>query len=808
MSNILRDLRFSIRLMLRNRIFTAVAILTLALGIGANTAIFSVVNSILLQPLPYPDSNRLAVVGNAPSADAPADASPTALTPMSFHQFLDWKDQKTLFEEAAAYWFPQYNLTGGGEPERLTALRSSVNLLTMLGVKPSAGRLPRPDEELPSAERVTMITYGLWQRRFGGAGDVVGKTLTLDNIVYTIIGVLPRDLHFNSEWDTWTPLRLDANRVPKELRFLSVIGKLRPGLDVAQAQKTADPIAGQINQERGTQGGIKLLKLQDQVVGDRRPYLLVLLGAVGFVLLIACTNVANLLLTHALARHKEIAIRQAMGASRGRLVRQLISESLLLSMVSGVLGVLIGVLGAKLLAGAADGRLLSVHEVKLDLGVFAFAFVITTLAGLVLGAVPALQASKPVLHDALKEGGRSQGLGSGKSRLRGGLVVAEVAISLILLVGAGLLIRSFLRLLDVNKGFSSDHVLAMELNLAPAKYRDPLQAVAFLQRVTQQLSSTSGVEAAALVSNIPLTGAGISSQFGLDGVTWPEGGEPRASYIAISSEYFRTLQIPLIKGRALTEHDNASSPHVVLINETMAKRYFPNQDPIGKRVELRWGEPDWNEIVGVVPDVKNDRLETTVDPQIYISYLQQPQLAQTVGMRILAKTTPEPTSLVNTMRQQIYSLDKDQPISNIRTMDTIISTSVGDRLLTTRMLGALALVALFLAAVGIYGIMSYAVSQRTHELGIRMAIGAQRWDVLKLVLRQGMLLTLIGIVIGLVGALAISRIIASLLFGITPTDSLTLAVVSLIAAIAALLACLIPARRATRVDPMKALRYG
>jgi putative ABC transport system permease protein len=809
MNNILRDLAFGIRLLVKNPVFAGVAIITLALGIGANTAIFSLVNSILLRPLPYKDSERLVALWNAPprSGEA-ASAAQQNNAPMSLKEFLDWKEQKQIFEEVGAYWHPNYNLTGDGEPKRVRGFRSSLSMLSMLGVKPDFGRLATPEEEQASGERVAMVTYGLWQRRYGGNRDVIGKTLTLDNNIYTIIGVLPKDFHFNDEWEVWIPLRLDISLVPEDLDFLSVVGKLRPGLGVEQARTEADAVAARLRQERGTDGGVRLVTLRDQVVGDTRPHLLVLLSAVGFVLLIACTTVANLLLTHAAARNQEIAIRLALGASRGRLVRQLLTESLALSLVSGVLGLLIGVLGTNLLAVAAKENLPRVEEISIDGIVLAFTFGISVLTGLIFGLAPALRASRPDLHETLKEGGRQQNAGAGKNRLRATLVVIEIAVSLILLVGAGLLIRSFVQLLDTDKGFNADNVLTTEMSLSPVKYSEPQQEAAFLRQVVEQISTINGVEAVALVSNLPLSGAGARGDFGIEGQTWPKDGEPEAEKIAASSDYFRALRILLIKGRTFNERDDERSPHVVVISETMAKRFFQNQDPIGKRVDLNWGEPGWNEVVGVVGDIKNQSLEATVLPQIYFPSVQHPEKASTMGMKILIRTTVNPTSLIGPVREQVLKLDKDQPLSQVRTMEQIIAESVGERRLATWMVGGFALVALFLAAVGIYGIMSYAVKQRTHEIGIRVALGAQPWDVLKLIMRQGMLLTLLGIVIGLGGALAVGRIISSLLYGVTKTDFITFASVSLLLTGAALLACYIPARRATKVDPMHALRHG
>ena len=809
MNSILRDLAFGIRLLVRNPVFAGVAIITLALGIGANTAIFSVVNSVLLRPLPYKDSERLVALWNAPPRTGEAAGAAQAdNAPMSLKGFLDWKEQKQIFEELGAYWHPDYNLTGQGEPKRVRGFRSSLSMLSMLGVKPDLGRLASPDEEQASGERVAMITYGLWQSRFGGNQDVIGKTLTLDNNLYTIIGVLPKNFHFNIDWEVWIPLRLDIKLVPADLDFLSVVGKLRPGLNVEQAQREASAVAARLSQESGSDNGARVVPLRDQVVGDTRPHLLVLLGAVGFVLLIACTTVANLLLTHAAARSKEIAIRLAMGASRGRLIRQLLTESLALSLVSGALGLLIGVLGTSLLAEVARERLPRVEEISIDGIVLAFTLGISVLTGLIFGLAPALQASRSDLQETLKEGGRQQNAGAGKNRLRATLVVIEIAVSLILLVGAGLLIRSFVRLLDIDKGFDADNVLTMEMSLSPAKYQEPQQEVAFLQQVLEQISTINGVEAVALVSNLPLSGASTRGAFGIEGQPLPEEDRPQAEYIAASSDYFRALRIPLIKGRAFDQRDNENSPHVVIISATTAKRFFQDQDPIGKRVELYWGEPGWNEVIGVVGDIRNQSLEATVLPQIYFPSVQQPEKASTMGMKILIRTTINPTSLIDPVRERVSRLDKDQPLSQVRTMEQIIAESVGERRLATWMTGGFALVALFLAAVGIYGIMSYAVTQRTHEFGIRVALGAQPWDVLKLVLRQGMLLTLLGIVIGLGGALAVGQIIGSLLFGVTKTDLITFVSVSLLLAGAALLACYLPARRATKVDPMKALRHG
>jgi putative ABC transport system permease protein len=803
MNNLWLDLRYGARTLFKSRSFTLVAVLALALGIGANSAIFSVVNAVLMRPLKYPSPEQLVLV---------IDTQPPAVeTPAGYPEYLDWRDQAQVFQQLAAYFNTTFTQTGQGNPQQLSGARISANALPALGVNPILGRGFSPEEESRTSERVAVISYGFWQRQFAGDQTVVGKSITLDTKPFTIVGVLPEtfralnpaDIQIGQERDVWIPLRLNSEVAPRGLHFLTVFGRLRPGVSLAQASAAMAGLSAHLQQERSINHSAKLVSLQQATVpANMRTSLLLLLGAVGFVLLIACGNVANLLLARSTARQKEIAIRLALGASRRRLIRLMLTESLLLAAVSGVAGLLLSLWGVRVFVGAARALLPRLDEVGLDLRVLLFTLGVSLLTGLIFGLAPALRASKGDMHSTLKEGGRT-GVGRGQQRLRGLLVVAEVALSLVLLVGAGLLVKSFVRVLTADKGFDANQVLMANLTLASFKYPEPAQQARFFQQFLEGVKTVPGVEAAGVVNNAPLTGDGTDGGIKIEGRNDPPDQLPIAEKSIVSPEYFSVMRTALVRGRVFTEQDNLSAAPVAIINESLARAYFAGADPLGKRIDFNWDTKGTQEIVGVVRDTKQYGLDLPNAPAIYVPYLQRPDF----GMTVVVRSSLDPASLVGAMRQQLLALDKDQPLAQIRTMQQLVTASTASRrvmVMLTALFGALALL---LAALGLYGVMAYTVTLRTREIGVRMALGAQPSDVLKLVIRNGMTLALIGVAVGLAGAFALTRLMASLLFQVTPTDASTFTAVPIILIVVALLACCIPARRATRVDPLVALRY-
>jgi len=818
MESLLQDLRFGARMLLKNLGFTLIAVLTLALGIGANSAIFSVVNSVLLRQPPYPEPQRLVMVWS----DRPQLQARTGMTefPVSAADFTDWRDQNQGFEQIAAFHSQSLNLTGGGEPEVLGVVRASVNLFALLGVEVRHGRVFLPEEDQPGASRVAVLSDGLWQRRFGADPKIIGQTISLNNEPYTVVGVAPPDFQFPRkaelpagfgfprEVDLYIPLALTPEqRNNRGRHYLAVIARLKPQTGFEQAQAEMVGIAGRLERQYpdlNRNKSVRLVAFHQQVVGKARSGLLTLLGAVGFVLLIACANVANLLLARAAARQKEMAIRAALGAGRPRVIRQLLTESLLLATSAGALALLLAVWGVDLLRTILPDNLPGADEVGVDHRVFGFTLVVSLGAGILFGLIPALQASRTDINETLKEGGRSSG-GGGHNRFRGLLVVAEIALALALLVGAGLMLRSFVRLMSVDPGLDPQNVLTMDIRLLRSKYPPPQQA-AFFRQLLERLRALPGVQSVGAVYPLPLSGAEEGMGFGIEGrPPLPPGERRNAGPRWVSPDYFKALKIQLLKGRVFTEGDGSDTPPVLVINEAMARQYWPNEDPIGSRVSFnsRDNQPIWREIVGVVKDVRHTALDKEPRPQMYFPFTQFPS----AFMTLVARTDGDPLGLVAAVRGEVQAIDRDQPISNIHTMEELVAGSVSQRRFNLLLLGVFAGVALLLAAVGIYGVMSHSVEQRRHEIGVRMALGAQTRDVQLLIIRRGMALALLGVALGLFASFALTRALKSLLFGVSATDPLTFGVIALLLTAVALLACYIPARRATKVDPLTALRH-
>jgi predicted permease len=799
------DLRFAARVLLKNPGFTAVAVVALALGIGANSAIFSVVNTVLLRPLPYKNPERVVMVFEDNSKlgyprDTPAPAN-----------YIDWRDQNKVFGAMAAMAEVSLNLTGEGEPERLDGHRVSATLFPVLGVDPQLGRWFSAEEDQPGQNRVVILSHALWQRRFAGDPGVVGKTITLNGAGFQVVGVMPASFQFPSHEDQfWMPIAFTQQQAARRgSHYLDVVARLKDGVTLEQARAEMTTIAGRLQQQypqSNTDVGATVVPLQEQLVGNIKPALLVLLGAVGFVLLVACANVANLLLARAAARQKEIATRIALGASRARLIRQFLTESVLLASLGGMVGLLLSVWGVRVLKAFIPDTISQAKEISIDVKVLVFTLLVSLLTGLFFGLAPALQATKFNLNETLKDGGRDSAASSRGNRVRAALVVAEVAISLVLLVGAGLLINSFMRLRSVDPGFRPENLLTMSVVLTPLKYPDMAHRSAFYTEMLRRVEAVPGVRSATVASQIPLTQQGDSSGLLFEGRPDPPAGQMNLAAIRVVAPlYFQTMNIRLLRGRAFTDQDRADSPNVGVISETMAHRYWPGEDPLNKR--FSFGKPesdaDMVTVVGIVNDVRQFGLDKDVKPQVYMSYQQMDGF---LPRYLIVSTSVEPRSVASSVRGAVWEVDRDQPVSDISMMEDVLSESLARQRFSTILLGVFGAVALMLAAVGIYGVMSYSVAQRTREIGIRMALGARPQDVLKLAVGQGLKLVLIGVAIGAVAALALTRVMASLLYGVSPTDPVTFVTISLVLVGVALLASFVPARRATKVDPLIALR--
>jgi len=801
METLVRDIRFGIRSLLKRPGFTVVALIALALGIGANTAIFSLVNGVLLRPLPFAEPDRLVWMwGNIRNGGNRASVSPL--------DFLDYRKQNTTFEEfAATFSVPlALNLTGSGEPERLSVDAVTGNYFQALGVKPQLGRTFLLENESPGHDQVAVLSYGLWQRRFSGDPTIVNKTVTLDGNSCEVLGVMPKDFSFPQGAELWIPINFDRSPGMKQRKahFLRPIGRLKVGVTLAQAQADTDAVALRLAEQypqTDTGWNLRLVSLREQLVGNTRPTLLILFGAVGFVLLIACANVANLLLVRAASRQKEIALRTALGAGRWRIVRQMITESMLLALLGGMLGTLLAIWGVDLLVAVSAGSIPPTAQVRIDATVLGFTLLISLLTGVLFGLAPALRTIKLNLSESLKEGGRSGSEGARRNLTRSGLVVFESAVAVVLLIGAGLLVRSLIQLQQISPGFDARNVLTMRLDLPEQKYSTPDKAKNFFAELESRISSLPGVESVGLVSELPLSGQPNDMPFTVEGhpaATLEQSFD--ADFRRVNLQYFKALRIPLLRGRNFTEQEVRQSAKVLVISELLARQVFPNEEALGKRLVMMMGDQPW-EIIGIAGDIRHRALDSEPFPSMYMPTYEAG------GTNVVIRTQGDPITLTAAVRKEVQAIDKDQPVAVVRTMEQWLDTSVSTQRYRTALLALFALVALLLASTGIYGVMSYSVTQRTHEIGVRMALGARQFDVLRLVVRQGMVLVVIGVSLGLVGAIALTRLMSTLLFGVGAKDPFTFISVATLLTLVAIVACYIPARRATKVDPLVALRY-
>jgi putative ABC transport system permease protein len=816
MHSVLQDMRYSLRMMLKKRGVTAIALITLALGIGANSAIFTVVNSVLLRPLAYRDSDRLVMIwGNFSKLNIerlPAKAA----------EYEDYRAQNQIFDQVAAFDNQNFNLTLADQAERIVGARVTPVLFSMLGAQVEWGRRIATDEAEAGHNLVVVLSYGFWQRHFGGETTVVGQRLKLNDQDYTIIGVMPADfqfpptsLPFAQPAEVWIPLVHSSEQVTGRQGpyYLNVLAHLKPGVTLAQAQAQMTALGQSFEEQyrgyrgpNGEDGGwrIAVAPLREEAVGNSRTALLILFGAVGLVLLIACANVANLMLVRATAQQKEVAIRAALGANRWRIARQYLIESLLLALLGGGLGLLLAQWGIDLLIKLGPAGLPRVAEIKIDGRVVLFTTGLAILTGVLCSLIPALRASRLDLQSTLKE---SRALGGWRWQYgRNLLVVSEVALSLMLLIGAGLLAKTFVRLQRVNPGVAAEEVLTAQINLPELRYRDPAQVSGFYRELIERLEALPGVQGASVSTMRPLNGQARSDPFAIEGRPFDPNNLTSAGWQIVGANYFGTLDIPMLQGRDLTARDtDEKAPTVAIINETMARRFWPTENPMGRRITLGLPRPDnpWITIVGIAKDLPHRAIDSPAEPDWYLSRAPGPQR----NRYLFVRTVGDPTNLAALIRSQVFAIDRQQPVTNVKSMRDVIAETVAPRKFNMLLFGLFAAIAVALAAMGIYGVISYSVAERTQEIGVRVALGARRVDVMKLVLRGGLSLALMGVAIGLAGAFVLTRLMKSLLFGVTPTDAVTFASVSLGVIAVALFACYIPARRATKVDPLVALRY-
>jgi putative ABC transport system permease protein len=798
MSDVLRDVRYAVRQLTATPGFTIVAVLTLALGIGATSAIFSVVNGVLLRPLPYHDPDRLVRVHETVPQYGRFSVAPAT--------FLDWRQQNGTFAQMAAYTNGSATFVQNDNPERVVNASTSWDIFELLGVRPSLGRGFRAEEDAPGKNTVIVISYGMWQRRFGADPNVLGRSVTVNGVPVTVVGVMPAEFYFpNRDTEFWQPIALNTAKPSRGGHFLGVVARVKPEVSPAQAAAEIKGISERLAKqypEASANESAEIVPLHEQVVGRVRPALITLLAAVLVVTLIACANVANLLLVRASVRARELAIRSALGAARRRLVLQMLTESLVLSIAGGVCGLALAFLAIKPIQTLSAGSIPRAGDINIDLPVLTFVFAASMLTGILFGLAPAWHAARGNLVEMLKEGGRSS-TGSGGGRwIRNSLLVAEVALSIVLLVGAVLLLRSFARLTNVDPGFRADHVLTFRIALPPTAYKDDAPIVAFYDRLLGNLRGLPGVTGAAMVQSMPMRGDYVLS-FEIQGRPPSKPGEaPSANHRAISPDYFRTLGIPLLRGRTFTDRDAEKAPMVAVIDDAFARRYFPGEDPIGHGLDIGNGTDGYYQIVGVVGDVHYDSLESKATPTMYVPFRQD----VFSSMWVMARTGGDPAQLSPAVRQTVREIDRGLAVFSMTPLAEVVTTSVAQQRFSMLLLALFAGIAVFLAAVGLYGVVAYTVSLRTQEIGLRVAMGARGGQVLALILAGGMKLAAVGVAIGLVGALTAAKIANVVLFGLTPLDPVSYVITSTVLLAVAALACYIPARRATRVDPIVALR--
>jgi putative ABC transport system permease protein len=813
---LIQDLRYALRMLRNSPGFTAVAILTLALGVGANTAIFSVIDSVLLRPLPYQDPDGIVMVWENDSQH------PNPHNTVSPPDFLDWQSRNSVFAEMSALFDQRVILTGNGVPQEVVVQDVSANFFSVLGVHPILGPGFTAENGKPGHDDVIVLSYGFWKERFASDPGIIGKPVVLNGHPQIVVGVAPKNFTWfikdgsftGAKPQMWTPFIFPASFSDRKGvgRFLTVVARLKPGATVPQAQSQMNTIAARIAEEYPDFNGYweaNVVSVRDQISGDLRPALLILFGAVAFVLLIACANVSSLLLARAATREREIAVRTAIGASRWRIARQLLTESVLLALIGGVIGMALAIWGTNLLLAASPENLLDLHSIPIDWRVLAFAGGSTLLAGLLFGMLPSYISAHSGISETLKEGGRGSSAGRQLSLARGAFVVAQISLALVLLAGSGLLIRSFVRLVGVDPGFDASHLLTFKVSLPSSKYKTDAALLTFFRQLVTRVSHLPGVRSASMNSFPPFSGLGSAT--GVHVLSQPERSLmdlPVAAVRIIGADYFSTMQIPLRAGRTFNEQELTEERHVVIINQAFADQYLKGVNPLGQKAviymkSLEESKNTASEIIGVVGDVRQMGLDTPAEPTVYWPH---PELVMS-EMTVVVRTENDPLTLVSAVRNELQQMDPEQPMAAIATMDQLLSGSLSRSRFTMLVLGVFAALALVLACVGIYGVIAYSVTQRIQEFGIRMALGANRRDVFRLVLGQGTRLTLLGIGLGIVAALIVTRLMATLLYGISATDPLTFVAVALLLALVALAACYIPARRATRVDPIVALRY-
>ncbi len=826
-----QDLRFGLRMLGKNPIFTLVAVVTLALGIGANTAIFSVVDAVLLRPLPYPEAERLVFLWETMPSQGVAQSG--AALP-NYH---GWRDQNQVFDQLGGFYYSDFNLASrGSAPELIQGAHVTSNLFQVLKVAPAQGRLFAKEEEQFGNHRVVLLSHGLWQRRFAGNSNVIGQPINLAGQTYTIVGVMPKGLPFFDnlpETELWTPMAFapDDSRGTRNNHFINLVGRLKPGVTTQQAQADVSAIAGRMEPESGNAGvGALVVPMQEQLTGESRTALLILLGAVAFVLLVACVNVANLLLARASARERELAIRASLGASRFRIVRQVVIECLPLGVVGGLLGIFLAIWGIDLLSSLLPATLPRGNQITVNSRVLIFTFALASLSVVIFALLPALQAGRSDVRESLNEGGRSGIGGRKQGRVRRLLVITEVALALVLLIGSGLMVRSFMKLREMDLGYSAQNVLTMRVPLPTAKYPNPLNAndptepagLGFYQQLLNRVAALPGVEATTAATILPLgAGDGWGKFLTIQGREASALDQvPLVRFALVSPDYFDAFGIRIQKGRTFANHDTGTSQGVAIINETVARRYFPNEDPLGKTIWM--GPPEHlfpsddqtpenrfprRVIVGVVSDVKGSSLRQPASQQVYAPLTQYRREGWSNNLMLAVRTSTPPSAAATAIREQVRALDADQAVTNVRTMNELLDRRLSEQKFALLLFSLFAVLAMILAAIGIYGVMTTTVAQRTHEIGLRMALGAQKRDVMGMVLRQAMFMVVIGIAAGLAAAIALTRLMASLLFDVSATDPITFAVIAVILGAVAFLASYVPAWRATKVDPLVALRY-